>query len=786
MRNVTGPTKAKITGRCTRTAVILCMCMALFAGADTFYVAPDGADTNPGTIEEPFETISHAADTMKAGDHCYIREGIYYETLRPGASGTSQSPITFEAYQNETVVISAAQKLTGWEQYEGNIYRTQMDWDLGPGFNQLYVESEMMIEARHPNLYQEYDTATMCEYIEYGCPQGPYGYPNKDLPRQLAVPVLWEFDFGGPECDDLGWARYGYCKDLWIEFAPDDELYGDGTHYPLPDGIKGQPEDYFEGATVWKVGYFVNESGYIESSKEDGDKVHMEVWGGQWRGTTKGGYISGKRSLLDTEKEWVLEDGYAYLWAQDGADPNSMYVSAKRRPIVIDLDQREYVHIKKIHGIGGSISMDSATGCEIREAHFKYLTHYIYKFDRSHEYVKYDFDTLTEKKGWGVGVYVSGSENVISRSSFAYSAGEMMRLDGEYNEVNNCDIYAMGYSEIGSVCISGGHCTVQQTSLHDASRQCISFSGKKPGYQTLKLCDIYNGMLFTKDGALYYSYGPHGNNSNISYNWWRNCYARGPATYIYFDGGGGENVHIHHNVFFPHRQTGSRFITLATPYREWRIYNNTFAFIGHDHGEDLYASQTFEEWQDQTHQEKNDVAVNNLDVYTDTELWKFVDTAAGNYRLQEGSAAIDSGKVVSEIEPVDYVGDSPDLGAYEYGDDDWTPGHTWEYSWPLMSNIDNSNDVGRLRDDVGAVSLSTLSLRGDMVYFHPKGTGTALHVRYFNARGACAAEFTKYSAGTYTLRRPLLPSGVYCVSISAGRRRFYRKFVHTNAGYNRN
>ena len=41
------------------------------------YVAPDGNDTNPGTIELPVESIQQAQTLASAGDTVYIRGGDY-------------------------------------------------------------------------------------------------------------------------------------------------------------------------------------------------------------------------------------------------------------------------------------------------------------------------------------------------------------------------------------------------------------------------------------------------------------------------------------------------------------------------------------------------------------------------------------------------------------------------------------------------------------------------------------------------------------------------------------
>ena len=79
-----------------------------------YYVAPTGDDGNPGTIDQPWRTIQHAADTMVAGDTVWIREGIYHEQVCTVCSGNATDGyIVFAAYPGETPVINGTGVTTG-------------------------------------------------------------------------------------------------------------------------------------------------------------------------------------------------------------------------------------------------------------------------------------------------------------------------------------------------------------------------------------------------------------------------------------------------------------------------------------------------------------------------------------------------------------------------------------------------------------------------------------------------------------------------------------------------
>jgi hypothetical protein len=63
------------------------------------------SDSYPGTIDQPWCTITKANAELNPGDTVFIREGIYEETIRPANSGSEGAYITYTSYQNENVYI---------------------------------------------------------------------------------------------------------------------------------------------------------------------------------------------------------------------------------------------------------------------------------------------------------------------------------------------------------------------------------------------------------------------------------------------------------------------------------------------------------------------------------------------------------------------------------------------------------------------------------------------------------------------------------------------------------
>ncbi|MGH8588262.1 MAG: right-handed parallel beta-helix repeat-containing protein [Gammaproteobacteria bacterium] len=78
--------------------------------AETYYVAPNGSNSNTGTQAQPFATLQRAHDIAVAGDTIYMRGGAYkissQQTLTRG--GTSGNLIKVFAYPGEVPILDAA------------------------------------------------------------------------------------------------------------------------------------------------------------------------------------------------------------------------------------------------------------------------------------------------------------------------------------------------------------------------------------------------------------------------------------------------------------------------------------------------------------------------------------------------------------------------------------------------------------------------------------------------------------------------------------------------------
>jgi len=93
----------------------------------TYYLAPNGNDSNAGTITSPWATLNKVWTVLKAGDTVYLRGGTYaFNTQQSltGKSGISGSLINVLAYPNETPILtkSASYPATFGMFFSGNYF----------------------------------------------------------------------------------------------------------------------------------------------------------------------------------------------------------------------------------------------------------------------------------------------------------------------------------------------------------------------------------------------------------------------------------------------------------------------------------------------------------------------------------------------------------------------------------------------------------------------------------------------------------------------------------------
>ena len=121
----------------------LILCATTFSA--TYYVSPLGEDSNGGILEgEPFQTVQHAIDQMKAGDTMVLLDGVYRGTLQ------LKSGITLRAQNPRKAVFTGAEPIEGTDftLHSGSIYKSKISTPP----KQLFYQSKPMPWATWPKV----------------------------------------------------------------------------------------------------------------------------------------------------------------------------------------------------------------------------------------------------------------------------------------------------------------------------------------------------------------------------------------------------------------------------------------------------------------------------------------------------------------------------------------------------------------------------------------------------------------------------------------------------------
>ena len=142
---------------------------ALFLGATiadaavqaTFYVAPGGSDSNKGTKDAPFKTITQAQKAVRAingtmtGDiEVILREGTYAlpatVNFTEADGGKDGHYVRYKAADGENPLITGGMPVTGWAIHDekNNIWKAE---GVDGRFRQLYVNGKKAVRACFPN-----------------------------------------------------------------------------------------------------------------------------------------------------------------------------------------------------------------------------------------------------------------------------------------------------------------------------------------------------------------------------------------------------------------------------------------------------------------------------------------------------------------------------------------------------------------------------------------------------------------------------------------------------------
>ncbi len=516
-----------------RLTTLLTALAAAIGGASgaSLYVSPNGDDSNDGSINKPFKTIQCGVDNLSEGDICYLRQGLYRENVI-----IDKSNVQLAAYNDEYVVISGGELVSGWESYKGEIYRAKVE-DVEPQFTQVVYNGELQKMARYPD-------HTTDDMFSIEDDSGYIGLETKE--------------WGGVTFDE-----------------------------PLPGGKNYWKGGYFR-AVAAKAGA-TNPNGLIESS--EGREVQCteisKIWescskGSQpWKAIGKGkGYIF-HLTALSCEGEWYYEDGYLYFWQPGGGKPADGTIEVQKRDYTVTVDGQNNVSLDGLNIRLASIKLDNVADCEVNRSTFRDIKGWIFRKSYGTSYTELG------------GTYVNGQNIKFQDTYFAGSWGNLLCLnkcDGVL--IDNCIFEDNGWMGFftSSVQSNSDNLTITNSTFRSTGRFHLRSDGHahiifkhNDMSDCMKMCQDAGSIELTNSGLLPDAMDMKG--SVFAYNkfhdmntlpgWTRNTQF---VLALYFEGA--ENYTVHHNLFYNitnDRREGT-FLYLGPRYTEIKdcfFYNNT-------------------------------------------------------------------------------------------------------------------------------------------------------------------------------------------------------------------
>jgi len=325
--------------------------------AVTFYVAPNGIDSNPGTRERPFATLERARDEIRrvkrsGGAAVCVRGGRYpvAETFELSAddSGSPASPIVYQAARGESPVFSGGVRLSGFQPV-----------------------ADPRILARLPA--ESRDKVRQVDVKKSGI--GPFkplvlgGYASGHGFK--TVPVM-ELYFNGSPQPMARWPNEGWAEVADVA-APDHEIHGiKGSNVGRLKYEGDRPSRWLEEKEGFLYGYwFWDWADSYERIESIDPRKHEISLAPPWAhyGFRKGRRFFGVNLLaeIDSPGEWFLDrqSGILYFWPPADPEKAVLELSVMESPF-LKLEKVSRVTLEGLTwelGAGDAIALRGCNDC---------------------------------------------------------------------------------------------------------------------------------------------------------------------------------------------------------------------------------------------------------------------------------------------------------------------------------------------------------------------------------------------------------------------------------------
>jgi len=431
--------------------------LASAACARDIFVATNGDDSGPGTLQQPFATLNRALSGIAPGDTCYLRAGRYHETIENiTLKGTRDRPITITSYKGERVILDGTVRIDAvWTRHKGDIFKAKLPRDMW----QLFVDGKSAVAARWPNARIE-DGAVL--------DVANYGTADKKSPKD----AVYDERLRNAKSSFVG------CNLVSV---------GNNNIQKVTRHTPGEPALTFAPPLArWRIGHYCLEG----------------------------------QACLDAPYEWwvVPEEQTAYLCVPEGADPNDMELRGKTQDYALNLLGACHLRLKGITFFATTFSFKESRDVRVEDCVLSYPNHHR-RMIRAPRYGNPDFRRSACTQITGPKDPGQESRNVFRNCELGYAEGFGLRILGHGDIVENNLFHHIGFTglERYPVDMAG---TVDAIFRRNTVHSVGGYAAILPGRDCqVELNDCYHGSELTHESTLIHCFTGNQAGTVISRNW---------------------------------------------------------------------------------------------------------------------------------------------------------------------------------------------------------------------------------------------------------------------------
>lgn len=676
--------------------LMLTVCL-LIGGAQAlaaeYAISPEGDDQASGSSEQPIRSFARAADLLQPGDTLHLLAGTYLEPIDWNSlRGTADQPIRIVG--SSGTVLDGTQPLEGrWTPNENGIWTMRIDFDIW----QLFAGDRLVYLARWPDATFE-DGSKWRMTRSFRAAEG--GFDRKQG------------------------TYFGKSRDGWIydrAFLPGT---GDGFHegdsrYEVEQAqlsLADSGKDFTGAIAVLNLGHWLTWARPIKDHEVGSDHFRYEQR--EMRGLNRffAWYVLG-RAALDKSNEWWFEADTQtiYFMPPAGEDPNLMAMRGKRRDFAVVLDQCAHLEFEDIDIFGAAFFLDDCEHITFEDCRFRYsATH---KFGLGQfDWVEWDNRGANQNKLPSIW---NGHDNTFTNCEFSY-CNSPIYFGGTRARVENCLFHDIEW-DLNS---NGGSGSIMIGKDGTFRRNTVFRTGNSEGIRPvdsgcrIELNRIFDMGNLQHDGSainvgttkhlgclVAHNWAHDNNRQGIRFDYaggWDGVVILRPDGLIHGDGVYRNNVTWNTE---PNQVKGDRHLVLNNTVISVNRYpapsseKMTMSIQGFKcmHSIDgnaqsitcnNLANLTHRSWNLQSTLAPTAATLPGVASHNMRErgaAYKYLrDPKNYDFRPRKDSPLVDGGRIVtrdevksrdSRFDRITYVGNSPDIGAYEYGDHRyWIPG----------------------------------------------------------------------------------------------------------------